>query len=459
MFSDDSAIRVLDVSKCYPIYAQPSDRLREAFINPLRRLGGLPPRTLATEFWALQDVTLDIPRGASYGIIGTNGSGKSTLLQLICGTLSPTAGKIETRGRIAALLELGAGFNPEFTGRENVYLNAAILGLSPQRITERLDDILAFADIGNFIDRPVKTYSSGMYVRLAFSVIAHVDADILIIDEALAVGDAYFTQKCMRFLHEFMARGTVLFVSHDIASVKALASHCVWLDKGHVRAIDTTRRVADEYLKSLYARDQEVERPKPARPASESATSDTTEPHSPADFRQALMSSRPELANPLQLVLKHNGDDGFGDGRATVESVQLLDDHGEPLASTHGGEVVQLEIRVQPHEPLDSPIIGFFLRNRLGQHVFGDNTYLTTATTFDEASRYSAGPIRGRFKFVMPFLPPGEYSICAAVASGSNTTHVQHHWVNEALIITSLSSNVHADVLGLPMISISLESA
>ena len=207
-----------------------------------------PPKKYFSEFWALKDVSFEIRKGETVGIIGRNGSGKSTLLQLICGTLTPTNGSIQTNGRIAALLELGSGFNLEFTGRENVYLNAAVLGLSKSEIDERFDDIAAFADIGQFIKQPVKTYSSGMYVRLAFAVIAHVNADILVVDEALSVGDAVFTQKCMRFIRRYQENGTLIFVSHDTASVQNLCKSGIWLQNGMVEKIGTAKSVSEAYL-------------------------------------------------------------------------------------------------------------------------------------------------------------------------------------------------------------------
>ncbi len=204
MSSDQVAIQISKLSKCYEIYDAPRDRLKQFILPVLQRKTGRSPKRYFREFWALRDVSFDVMKGETIGVIGRNGCGKSTLLQMICGTLSPTEGSIRTQGRIAALLELGSGFNPEFTGRENVYLNAAVLGLTRSEIEARFDAITAFAEIGEFIEQPVKTYSSGMMVRLAFAVIAHVDADILIVDEALAVGDAFFTQKCMRFLRQFM---------------------------------------------------------------------------------------------------------------------------------------------------------------------------------------------------------------------------------------------------------------
>ena len=215
----DIAIRVQTLSKCYHIYDAPRDRLKQLVASRLQRMAGQAPKQYFREFWALKDISLEIKKGETVGIVGLNGSGKSTLLQLICGTLSAAAGSVETHGRIAALLELGTGFDREFTGKENVYINGLVLGLSKEEIDAKYDAIVGFADIGDFINQPVKRYSSGMYVRLAFAVIANVDADILIIDEALAVGDALFSQKCMRFLRDFKKNGTILFVSHNSAAV------------------------------------------------------------------------------------------------------------------------------------------------------------------------------------------------------------------------------------------------
>lgn len=222
--SSDFAICVKNVTKTYQIYDKPQDRLKQSLWRGRKQF--------YSEFKALDDVSLEVKKRETVGIIGGNGSGKSTLLQIICGTLAPTAGTVEVNGRVAALLELGSGFNPEFTGRENVYMNASILGLSREEIDAKYDEILAFADIGAFVDQPVKTYSSGMVVRLAFAVIAHVDADILVVDEALSVGDAVFTQKCMRFIRLFQARGTLLFVSHDIGAVQNLCRSAIWLAHG-----------------------------------------------------------------------------------------------------------------------------------------------------------------------------------------------------------------------------------
>ena len=217
MSSDiETVIEVANLTKYYDTYQNPSDRLKQLIFPPLLRLFGLRMKPYSRPFEALSDVSFSVKKGETFGIIGRNGSGKSTLLQILCGTLPPTSGTVKVNGKVAALLELGAGFNPEFSGKENVYMCARLYGLSTREIDDRFSKIIEFADIGDFIDKPVKTYSSGMYVRLAFSVVAHVDADILVIDEALSVGDAYFVQKCMRFLRQFMQNGTLLFVSHDV---------------------------------------------------------------------------------------------------------------------------------------------------------------------------------------------------------------------------------------------------
>jgi lipopolysaccharide transport system ATP-binding protein len=229
----DFAIRVSNLSKCYQIYDTPRDRLKQ-FIAPwVQRVVKHTPKPYFSEFWALRDVSFNIKRGETVGIIGRNGSGKSTLLQLICGTLTPTSGRVETNGRIAALLELGSGFNPEFTGRENVYMNGRILGLSQEEINDCFDDIAAFADIGEFIEQPVKTYSSGMFVRLAFAVQAHIDAQIVIVDEALAVGDVFFRQKCYARLNKLRESGTaILLVSHAMGDIEQFCEYAILLEIG-----------------------------------------------------------------------------------------------------------------------------------------------------------------------------------------------------------------------------------
>lgn len=252
MSSNDIAIRVTGLNKCYQIYDTPRDRLKQFLVPRLQGLIRLAPRQYFHEFWALKDVSFEAKKGETVGIIGRNGSGKSTLLQMICGTLTPTSGAVETRGRIAALLELGSGFNPEFTGRENVYMNAAVLGLSREEINERFDDIAAFADIRQFMDQPVKTYSSGMVARLAFSVAVQVDPDVLVVDEALSVGDMAFQEKSFTRMKRIRDAGTtILFVSHSTSAVRNFCDRAIWLDTGRMRAIGERLAVCDEYQREM----------------------------------------------------------------------------------------------------------------------------------------------------------------------------------------------------------------
>ena len=242
------AIRVQNLSKCYQIYDTPHDRLKQFLLPRLGRLVGKGAKQYFREFWALRDMSFEVKKGQTLGIIGRNGAGKSTLLQILCGTLTPSGGSVEINGRVAALLELGAGFNPEFSGKENVYLNASVLGLSTQDIDERFEGIIAFADIGEFIDQPVKTYSSGMFVRLAFAIAIHVEPDILIIDEALSVGDIAFQNKCILKIRALRDNGTtLLFVTHDLSTLQLICDQVAWLNRGEVMMIGDPVKVSQEY--------------------------------------------------------------------------------------------------------------------------------------------------------------------------------------------------------------------
>ncbi|MGE8682710.1 MAG: ABC transporter ATP-binding protein [Achromobacter marplatensis] len=437
--SSEIAITVSGVGKTFHLYRRPHDRLLQRFF---------PKRKYFREFHALADVDFHVYRGETVGIIGRNGSGKSTLLQMICGTLTPTHGNITVHGRVAALLELGAGFNPEFTGRENVYLNAAILGLTRSQIDERMDDILAFAEIGEFIDQPVKTYSSGMYVRLAFAVIAHVDADILIIDEALAVGDALFTQKCMRYLRRFRESGTILFVSHDSAAVTNLCQRAIWLREGKIVEQGEAKSVCESYLASLFDTGNKgngIRKTDVAR----------AEAKQWVDQRLQFLNAS-NLRNDLEIFRFDPNQSSFGHGDALIEDVYLTDSEGHGLNWAVGGEVAVLRVRVRAEKLLTSPIVGFYVKDRLGQTLFGDNTYLTYS---DSPQPVGAGQVlTARFKFPMPLLPPGDYSIAVAVADGTQAQHVQHHWIHDAVLFRSHCSASATGLVGIPMLDISLES-
>lgn len=447
---DEVAIRVSHLGKCYQIYNTPRDRLKQFVLPRFQHLAGKTPVQYYREFWALKDVSFEVKKGETVGIIGRNGSGKSTLLQMICGTLTPTSGSVQTNGRIAALLELGSGFNPEFTGRENVYMNASVLGLSNEEIDERFADIIAFADIGEFVEQPVKTYSSGMMVRLAFAVIAHVDADILVIDEALAVGDAFFTQKCMRFLRKFMENGTVLFVSHDTGSIKSLCNYAVWIEKGQVLQEGTPKDVCELYLEAFYEAQQGKN--SVTRLGASKAVGEVIEYK---DQRSDFINNS-NLRNDLQ-IFKFNLDcASFGSGGAQIQNVSFLDANEHTLTWIVGGEKVVLQVIAKVHQNLDSPIIGFFVKDRLGQSLFGDNTFLTYQ---DHPLFCQAGSeLRAEFVFYMPRLPSGDYSITIAIADGTQENHEQHHWIHDALIFRSEPSSVAHGLVGVSMTKIELQS-
>lgn len=418
--SSEFAIKVDGVGKNYHIYDKPHHRL-------LQMLPG-NKKDWFRDFWALKDVSFTVGKGETVGIIGRNGSGKSTLLQMICGTLTPTTGSIEVNGRVAALLELGAGFNPEFTGRENVYMAASLYGLTQEEIAAKMADIIAFADIASFMDQPVKTYSSGMYVRLAFAVIAHVDADILVVDEALAVGDVVFTQKCMRFLRQFMQTGTVLFVSHDTNSVKSLCNRVVWLDGGQMLQDGEPKEVCELYLEACY----ESQQGKSSIDAFNVETDVTKEgsPHFDADVA------------------------AFGSGAAQILDARLLDGNGNPILWVRGGEALVLRIDIQTHKELNAPIVGFYVKDRLGQILFGDNTFLyyQNQTPHCPPGRM----LLAEFAFCMPLLSPGVYSITISIANGTQDVHEQCHWIHDAIVFRSERSSVASGLVGIPMLSVTL---
>lgn len=443
--SNEVAIRVNQLGKCFNIFDNPRDRLKQFIAPRVQRLIGTTQRQYFREFWALRDISFEIKKGETVGIIGRNGSGKSTLLQLICGTLTPTTGVIETNGRVAALLELGSGFNPEFTGRENIYLNAAVLGLSKEEVDQRFDRIAGFADIGEFIEQPVKTYSSGMQVRLAFAVIAHVDADILVVDEALSVGDAVFTQKCMRFIRSFQEKGTLLFVSHDMSSVQNLCKSAVWLGHGQLKTMGPTKEVAQAYLQYTL---QEI-----YGDAAKLAASNTA-----LDSADEFKEVESQVDYGAQAVVHDNIENasGWKTGGAEVISVRLegLDRSSESVVF-EGGERVQMVVTARANQPLLSPILGFLVRDRLGQDLFGENTLPFTAKT---PRAISAGEeFSARFIFRLPMLSNGQYAVMASVADGDLYNNVQHHFLHDALIINVSSSKVRWGLVGVPFEQITLE--
>jgi len=434
-------LQVENVSKSYPLFDKEYHKLLYQLFSSKQRV----QRT----YCALDGVSFELSKSETLGIIGRNGAGKSTLLQILCGTLNPTEGSVTSHGRIAALLELGAGFNPEFTGRENIILNASIYGLTKTEIASKLDDIIAFADIGEFIDQPVQHYSSGMFVRLAFAVIAHVDADILIIDEALAVGDALFAQKCMRFLERFKKTGSILFVSHDSGAITRLCDRALWLDKGKMRMLGDAKEVSEAYLEHIYSEQQSTVISKPVHKSDESVLHERYEAfHEWHDGRSDLLIHS-NLRNDLSVFPFDVEGNAFGTGYVDIADVYFRDLNGKPLAWLVGGSKVVLEIVITPNSTIDNLIVGFLVKNRLGQTLFGENNYLfhlDNPVNVEPNKHYIA-----RFGVTIPYLPEGEYVMSVGVASGTQEEHVQHCWRHDALVFTVVNSHVVHGLVGIPV--------
>jgi lipopolysaccharide transport system ATP-binding protein len=374
-----NAVEVHGLSKSYSLSNSQWSRMRQL----LSGAGAQAANTL----WALRDVSFSVARGEAFGVIGANGSGKSTLLQIVAGILRPTSGSVEVNGRLSALLELGAGFSPEFTGRDNVYLNGSLLGLAREEIDARFADIERFAGIGTFIDQPIRTYSTGMVLRLAFAVAAHVDPEILIVDEALAVGDIAFRQRCMRRIHELRGRGaTILFVSHETSDIKALCERCLWLQNGVVRALGEADDVVGQYLTATLQREIS---------------------HDQSDAREHIEAeAKPDLVMGFAAAFEGRR---YGDGRATIIGAETT---GDFVAL----EPAVLRMSFRATGEISSPIAGFLVRNSRGENIFGSNTarenYPLPPMSAGEANTV-------HFHWTSPDLAQGTYYISLAVSDGN----------------------------------------
>jgi len=354
---EKTAIYLNNVSKCFKRYTRPVDRLKEVL---------LPGKTYGQEFWALRNISFEVMKGETIGIIGRNGAGKSTLLQLICGTLIPTSGEVQVNGRVAALLELGAGFNPEFTGRENVYMNGAIMGLSKIEVDERFDNIAAFADIKDFIDQPVKTYSSGMYVRLAFASAIHVNPDILIVDEALAVGDMFFQAKCMVRMRQMMESGvTVLFVSHDTGSVKSLCQRGVFLDDGELRCIGKASEVVEIYISRIRAEaNQELNR-------------QVLRTINSQDNKKSNIVNNSNFKIVVQTDMETKFADGscrYGDGGAKILDIQILNKFHQLTNHIEYKQDFSIQASIFFEESFPTFCFGYLIKDLKGIELIGTTT-------------------------------------------------------------------------------------
>ncbi len=399
--SEEIAISLKNISKCYKRYARPVDRLKEIL---------LPGKSHAQEFWALKDIDLEIFKGETLGIIGQNGSGKSTLLQIIAGTLTPTTGDVFVNGRISALLELGSGFNPEFTGRQNVFFNGRILGLSNEEIAAKFDDIAAFAEIGEFIDRSVKTYSSGMVVRLAFAVIANTEPSILIVDEALAVGDARFQAKCMKRIRQLKEQGvTILFVSHDSSSVKMLCKTAVLMNAGKILEVGEPKEVVNHYIALLSSEKQEDKQEKQA---------------------PGLSKEIREVENHNDFVANSQSEtklNRHGNQLAVINSVKITDLDNNKLSKVETGTTFQIIVSLEAKEELEKLIVGISLRNLMGLVIYGINTHLMNVDLPD----LQAGQ-QLKVCFQIPcHLNKGIYTFTVGIHSEEG---ISYDWVDELVV-------------------------
>jgi lipopolysaccharide transport system ATP-binding protein len=430
------AISLKNVSKCFKRYTRPADRLKEIL---------LPGKSRADEFWALQDINLEVPKGQTLGFVGRNGSGKSTLLQIIAGTLTPTTGEVKVNGRVSALLELGSGFNPEFTGRQNVFFNGRLLGLSHKEIEDKFDEIAGFADIGDFIEQPVKTYSSGMFVRLGFAVAVNVAPEILIVDEALAVGDVVFQHRCIRRMQALMDSGvTTLFVSHDSGAIKTLCNTAVMLHEGKIHTSGLPNAVIIEYMKMVTEHELGLVQVELEKQSSSQASNNTEQQNNFSAVQQADVLSNQQDKSKSKLSRR-------GNRKAIIEEVTLLNQFGEssnaiPIFGFN--EEVTLIVNLKVYEPLQDCIVGFYVCDKNGNEVIGSNTI---EESYPIGSLETSDRLNVQFKFKLP-LKTGSYSL--AVAGSENYTSVPFDWVDNVIVFQVLppdtGKRIHA-LVDLPM--------
>lgn len=394
---DNNAVFVDNISKCYQIYESPRDRLKQFVLPRIQLFARRHIKMYYREFWALKDISFAIQKGETVGVIGKNGSGKSTLLQILAGTLSPTTGNIRVSGRMAALLELGAGFNPEFTGRENIFLNGSIIGLSTNEIEERMDEILLFADIGDFIDQPVKTYSSGMFVRLAFAIQANVDPDIFLVDEALAVGDAYFVHRCMMRFHQLRERGTtIILVTHDATAVKTLCNRAIWIDKGNIASIGDSNDVVDRYMTRLK--------------------------RLPVVFEKNTMNKDLNTEKIENVDDKIDGEESnipnidrrHGNQSCSFLGLGLYNEQLQKITSVKNNtiSIFRLTIKNKSAEEGRCVVFGYSLRNSRGVDIASNNSEIEKADIRLPKPGYT---LTIQMKIYFPELHPGSYSLCISI--------------------------------------------
>jgi lipopolysaccharide transport system ATP-binding protein len=441
MSSKDFAIEVSNLSKRYEIYDSPSDRLKQFIFPKAKRIFSKASSQYFRDFWALKDVSFHVKKGETVGIIGKNGSGKSTLLQLICGTLTPTSGSVKTVGRIAALLELGSGFNPDFTGRENVYLNGAVLGLSKKEIEDRFEKIEQFADIGEFIDQPVKTYSSGMYVRLAFAVQVHIDAAIVIIDEALAVGDIFFQQKCYARLEELRNSGAaILFVSHGMNTVEQFCDRAVYLDHGKTIFIGP----AVEATKLYYLKNQPtLSAPDSSMAASSDSLLEST--------KGSELKSEDSFWPGESLLQSADGLSQINNGFGELLHFAVLDSNGNSSRNFQQGEKAFFYYEFKLLKSIETPIVGTVLQNSRGANVHGKSSleYGALAPNF-----LTAGSVIRCCQVINMSLEVGEYSFEIGLASMSSINYENRNSMGHDELYSKVMRISHTPNAGILSVSL-----
>ncbi len=411
---NDTAISVSHLSKQYYLYKRPIHRVLESF-HPFGR-------KYHTAFDALTDVDFTVHRGESIGIIGRNGSGKSTLLQVICGNLQATGGAVQVNGRISALLELGAGFNPEFTGRDNVYLSTAILGLSRQETDSHFGQIVDFADIGEFIDRPVKMYSSGMYIRLAFATAISVEPEILIIDEALAVGDIFFQQKCMEHMKKMMQGCTIILVSHDMHAVSNMCNRVLVLDHGKVVYEGLPPEGVTRYTKLIHSQQSPL------------PDSEDREKLLPEEVIQNVTSLIPDFGSWLNVRAEDRG----GAGEVAIIRVSVTKS-GFPVANIQEGEKVTLRLLVHSKKIKDQLIFGYTVKDRIGNAIFGENSLCLDISSLSLTAGYSVV----EYHFIWPQVYPDNYTITVGIGEGTHPlSHAVQCWAHDIVSIAAVTPGI-----------------
>lgn len=415
---NDVVISVEHISKAYKLYNKPSDRIRESW--------SLTKKSFHTDHYALDDINLTIRKGECVGIIGTNGSGKSTLLKIITGVLNPSSGNVKVNGRISALLELGAGFNMDYTGLKNIYLNGTIMGYSKEEMDAKVNDIIEFAEIGEFINQPVKTYSSGMFARLAFAVAINVDPDILIVDEALSVGDIFFQAKCFRKFNEFQERGkTILFVSHDLGSVLKYCGRCLLINKGKQIEVGQTADVVNTYRKILVQDSNDDDKKKEDDEVS-GAREQKAEPVPSASYD-----------NWKDHMIVNNNFLTYGDNTAEIIDFGIFDEQGQLSTSILKGSTYSVKMKVRIDKDIDNPIFAFTVKDLKGVELTGTNTSLEKMTK----EHVSEGEIiTVSFKQRM-LLQGGQYLLSIACTGYDNEKFVVHHRLYDICNIHVLSDN------------------